>query len=246
MTRSADFVNGGKVTVTCSLLALALAAAPAPAPAPAGSPVAKPPPAASPSAEPPPKLVADSPRAPPKPRRFRVGVRAGSFVPRTELAAGPFVALEAGYLLPLERLHDRLWLSLSVGFISVAQRSQKIIPGRGYDQGFLQRTRIVPIELSAIYDILRASPGSPGLSAGAGYGLYPTSTEFTAFNTPTTERAVGQAGFVLVRGSLPLWTGLVFLEVRYAEARASFGPLGNVGTSDLSGLTLAAGYSLDL
>jgi hypothetical protein len=287
-------VNGGKVTVTFTLLALALAgdpqtgaagngsaassagrpvlaqqsppsgtkpsrspsAAPAPAPAPAAPPSAKPPPAAPPaakpspaappSAKPSPKLVADVPRAQQAPRRFRVGLRAGSFVPRTELAAGPFVALEGGYLLPFEPLHDRLRLSLSVGFISVAQRSQKTVPGRGYDQGFLQRTRIVPIELSATWDILLASPGTPGLSAGAGYGLYPTSTEFTAFNTPTTERAVGQAGFALVRGSLPLWTGLVFLDVRYAEARASLGPMGNVGTSDLSGFTFAAGYSLDL
>lgn len=50
----------------------------------------------------------------------------------------------------------------------------------------------------------------------------------------------------MVRGSFPLWEGLAFIDVRYAEARASLGPLGNVGTSDLSGFAFAAGYSLDL
>ncbi len=217
------------------------------APPPSSGQAPKSPPAgASPAAKPPPNLPAAAPRPKPEPSRFRVGARVGSFVPRTELAAGPLFALEAGYLLPIEALRDRLWLSLSVGFISVAQRSQKFIPGRGFDQGFLQRTWIVPIELSATYDVLVARPGSPGLAAGAGYGLYPTSTEFTAFNTPTTERAAGQAAFAVVRGSLPLGAGLAFLDVRYAEAHASLGPLGDVGTSNLSGFAFAAGYSLDL
>lgn len=255
-----------------SLLALALAADPQGIPAGAVSPTASsarqpalaqrnppnplasspsqapksPPAAAPPVAKPPPNVTAASPRPRPEPSPFRVGARIGTFVPRTELAAGPLVALEGSYLLPVEPLRDRLWLSLSVGFVSVAQRSQKVIPGRGFDQGFLQRTRMVPIELSASYDVLVPHSGLPGLSVGAGYGLYPTWTEFTAFNTPTTERAAGHAAFAVARGSLPLGTGLAFLDVRYTEAHASLGPLGDVGTSNLSGFAFAAGYSLDL
>lgn len=213
--------------------AQATPAKPAPAAA-ATSPVAAP---ASSSST----LVAKPPA-----HRFRIGARAGSYLPRTELAAGPLGALEASYLLPIVALHDRVWLSLSVGYLSVAQRSAKIIPGRGFDQGFLQRTRVVPIEVYATYDIFVPRPGMPGLSAGAGYGLYPTTTEFTAFNSPVTERAAGQAVFAVARGALPLGIGLFFLDFRYAEAHAGLGALGNVGTSDLSGFAFSAGYSIGL
>lgn len=181
-----------------------------------------------------------------EPQRFRIGLRAGAFVPRTELATGPFVAIEAGYLPPIAALGDKLRLTLSLGFVSVSQRSQKIIPGRGFDQGFVQRTRIVPIELSAGYEILAPRAGVPGFSAGGGYGLYPTWTEFTAFNTSTTESAAGHAIFAFARGSLPFGPGLVFLDMRYSEAHAALGQLGDVGTSDLSGFAFTAGYSLDL
>jgi hypothetical protein len=245
------------LNVICSLLALALHRDPQALAANAGPARTAVQPAAVPA---PPLPPASSPRTAAPPRtafvtdarrqdglhRFHVAARAGSFVPRTELGAGPVVAIEAAYLLPIDGLRDRLWLSLAVGFMSVAQRSQKIVPGRGLDAGFLQRTRIVPIELGAIYDILPPLPGTPGLSAGAGYGLYPTSTEFTAFNSPTTEHGTGHAVFLFGRGSLPLGSGLVFIDVRYAEAHVRLGPLGDVGTSDLSGFAFTAGYSVDL
>lgn len=239
------------MTFTIASLALALAAAPQAPPlgkSPAATSPARPAAAPAPAAQPAPvaRVSAKAPASPAEPPRFRIGLRLGSFVPRTELAAGPLGALEAAYLLPFEPLRNRLRVSLSAGYVSVAQRSQKIVPGRGFDQGFIQRTTIVPIELAATWDLLVPAAGSPGVAAGVGYGLYPTSTQFTAFNTPTTERAAGQAAFAVARGSLPLGPGLVFLDVRYAEARASLGPLGDVGTSDLSGFALAAGYSLDL
>ena len=214
-----------------AFLVLAMAVAGAPPPAV----VAKPPPKAA--------RIPAAPRT--EPQRFRVGLRAGAFVPRTELATGLTVAIEAGYLPPIPALNDRLRLALSLGYLTSSQRSEKFIPGRGFDQGFVQRVRIIPIELSASYDIFLPGPGVPGLSAGGGYGLYPTWSDFTAFNSTTTERAAGHAVFAFGRGFLPLGPGLAFLDVRYTEAHAALGFFGDVGTSDLSGFGFTAGFSLD-
>ena len=179
-------------------------------------------------------------------RRLGVAARVGLWIPRTELEPGPAFAVEVAYRPPLPAIEDRIIIAFSAGFAATSHQSEKIINGRGLDRTFIQNTRVVPLELSATIDLLGHDQRGLSIAAGLGFGLYPTFTRFIAFSASSDASSAGRAVFAIARGSVPFGPGRALLDLRYAEARASLGPLGDVGTSDLSALTVSLGYGIDL
>ena len=182
--------------------------------------------------------------------RFSVAPRAGLFVPRGALGLGPLVGLEAGVVLPIEGVgafvDERLSVVAAGGWVVTDLSAPAIVPGRGYDAGFMQRTSVVPGELVLRWRLPLPASAPVELAAEAGFGLLGTWTTFRSFSKEEEQVDVAPAFVGALQLELPAGPGRALLRVADLEATAELGPLGPaagaVGESSLSGLALALGY----
>ncbi|MBS2027605.1 MAG: hypothetical protein JST54_06865 [Deltaproteobacteria bacterium] len=232
------------------------AALPPAVPAPAASPTPlvavvpeapRPAPAPPPAPTPAPIVIAQpakpeaSEAAPARVQRIRTSVRLGTIVPRTELGTGFAVAGDVAYALPVA--DNRVSVGLGVGYAMSPYQGPKIIPGRGYDPAFTQNTTLVPVSLEGRFT-QRIGASGLALYGGLGVELLFVSASFQNFSA--TSSASDTTFGIVFEGGLeyPLGPGAVVADLRYSEARADLGPLGNTGQDQLGGALLTAGYAL--
>ncbi len=176
-------------------------------------------------------------------RRIQATPRIGVLVPRTELKTGVLAGAEASYLLPV--LDDSVRLSLSAAYSLITYKGARMIQGRGYDPASFQNTTLVPIELIASYELLKAAKSGVGLNAGIGYGLYVSSSTVQAQAVVTTKRSTTSALVLAARGLLPAGPGSLLLDLRWNESHADLGQLASYTQGTFSGISFALGYALD-
>ena len=257
-------------TTTTTTYVLGQESGTVPAPLPKPAPAPKPPPPAPVTAASPMPLVAvvsEAPRPAPAPppstpapiviaqpanpevsaaaparvSRIRTSVRLGAMVPRTELGAGFAAAADAAYALPVA--DDWVSVGLGVGYAMSPYQGPKIIPGRGYDPYFTQNTTLVPVSLEGRFT-QRIGASGLALYGGLGVELLFVSATFQSFGA-TSSSSDTTFGIAAEGGAeYPLGPGAVVADVRYSEARADLGILGNTGQDQLSGVLFTAGYAL--
>lgn len=183
---------------------------------------------------------------------LQLAPRAGLYIPRGALGLGPLVGAEVGWTLPItgvaEAIDQRFTLVLAGSWIETGLQEPALVPGRGYDAGFSQRSALVPAELALRWRLPIDAPVE--LHVEAGFGLFATWTSFRSFST-TTEQSDLAPGFVgAAQAELPLGPGRALLRVSDFEASAELGPLGPgltaTGEPSFAGLAVALGYVVPL
>jgi len=185
---------------------------------------------------------------------FQLGPRAGLYVPRGALSLGPLAGVELGYVLPLSELHPaidrRFTLIAAASWVETGLAEPALVPGRGLDAGFTQRSALVPLEAALRYRLPLPDDLGLEVAAEAGFGLFGTWTTFRSFST-TTQQQDFAPGFVgALQAELPLGPGRALLRVSDFEASAELGPLGpaaaSTGEPSFAGLAVALGFVFPL
>lgn len=219
-------------------------ATPAPADAEPGSVTRIEAASADPAAAPTPLIVADAPPPTTTGVQLTVGPRGGAFVPFSFLRPGYVAGLEVR--IAPSFLDRRVSVGLFAAFAQASGTGPRLVEGRGYDTAFIQNVSAVPLELTFGYEVWRDDVRA--LSAQAGYALWFTTARFEALGAQEERRGPGHTA---VAGAAFRWRvgpGDLGAGVRMHFGGASWGPLSEVGTNQLTAVlaTLSYAYSFSL